>query len=333
MGFAFFQRRPWVSVFTRPRVILLALFIIHVTTQLTWNHMAVSCPHHGLGVEPDVHYIASNAVTGRYAMAVAQSTSAAGAIMEPLHPSMDILYSPLQEEVLDITSEEIEMVGDKVVDTVAATHAYFGGSLLYGYALSRHVNFHLVDEHSIGHFGHGILCALLVYWLATRAVHRPQHHHHRHRLLQYGLVVAVVLEMSWEVVENRPSSNRVFDLPNLLRCSDSILNSIGDVLSMMAGYLWLGFLHKRLQRKVGIHHRKRIVRFFTSFFGLALLHLLLIESFSLCVIKTSITVSFLQFVSFYSGLGKLSFLAHLEHSRQALVLGPYVHACGTVATL
>jgi hypothetical protein len=86
------------------------------------------------------------------------------------------------------------------------------------------------DPYSISHVVHGILfCGLL--WLGARRV--P---------VQWRYVIAVVLEASWELLENSPliiDRYRAVTIA-LGYVGDSVLNSLSDVLMMSLGF-WLAW--------------------------------------------------------------------------------------------
>ena len=83
------------------------------------------------------------------------------------------------------------------------------------------------DPYSFSHIGHGILFYALL-WLCARKL--PV----RHRLL-----VAVVLETSWELLENSPLIINRYRAATIAQgyTGDSILNSVSDALMMMLGFL------------------------------------------------------------------------------------------------
>jgi hypothetical protein len=100
--------------------------------------------------------------------------------------------------------------------------------LWHGTVTSSQNSQHLFDWYSFTHVLHGFLFYLLL-WLMDR----------KKRLsFSAKLVTAIGLAASWEVLEN---TNTVIDRYRTTTVSfgyygDSIINSIGDVLSMMAGF-------------------------------------------------------------------------------------------------
>jgi TRAP-type uncharacterized transport system fused permease subunit len=112
--------------------------------------------------------------------------------------------------------------------------------LWHGTVASSQNSQHLFDWYSFTHVLHGFLFYLLL-WLLDRK-----------NRLSFGakLVMAIGLAASWEVLEN---SNTVIERYRAVTVSfgyygDSILNSIGDILSMMAGF----FIAHRARRWMSI---------------------------------------------------------------------------------
>ncbi len=86
---------------------------------------------------------------------------------------------------------------------------------------------HLSDWYSFSHVIHGFLFFGL-YWLVLRP-----------RALGVGLVVAVMLELLWEIVENSPMVIERYRAATMAigYSGDSILNSMSDGAMMVAGFL------------------------------------------------------------------------------------------------
>jgi hypothetical protein len=86
----------------------------------------------------------------------------------------------------------------------------------------------LADPYSFSHIGHGILFFGL-FWLVRRNL--P---------VRYGLWVALLLEASWELLENSPLIiNRYREATIALGyVGDSVMNSLSDVLMMALGFLF-----------------------------------------------------------------------------------------------
>ena len=91
---------------------------------------------------------------------------------------------------------------------------------------------HLTDWYTLSHFAHGFIFYALLWWL------RPGWS------LAWRAAAALVLEGAWEVVENTPLViERYRDVTaSLDYFGDSIVNSFGDGVAMLAGF----FLAARL---------------------------------------------------------------------------------------
>ena len=100
--------------------------------------------------------------------------------------------------------------------------------LWHGTSVSPETSQHISDWYSPSHFIHGILFYGLLVWLA--------------RSLSFGtrLNIALLIEASWEIVENSPFViNRYREATIALDYfGDSILNSTFDILFMLAGFLF-----------------------------------------------------------------------------------------------
>lgn len=84
------------------------------------------------------------------------------------------------------------------------------------------------DPYSFSHLVHGILFYALL-WLAARRL--P---------VRYRLLIALVLEAGWEILENSPLIiNRYREATIALGYTgDSVLNSLSDILMMTIGFLF-----------------------------------------------------------------------------------------------
>ena len=91
---------------------------------------------------------------------------------------------------------------------------------------SPHNSQHLLDAYSLSHMLHGILFYGL-FWLFRRKLTMP-----------WRLVGAAAIEIAWEMMENSPVViNRYRTATMALGYEgDSILNSMGDVLSFVIGF-------------------------------------------------------------------------------------------------
>ena len=86
----------------------------------------------------------------------------------------------------------------------------------------------LADPYSFSHIGHGILFFGLL-WLVARKL--P---------IRYRFLIALVLEASWELLENSPliiNRYRAVTI-SLGYVGDSVLNSLSDILMMTIGFLF-----------------------------------------------------------------------------------------------
>jgi hypothetical protein len=102
---------------------------------------------------------------------------------------------------------------------------------------SRHNSQHLFDPYTLSHVSHGLLLAV-----ALRAV-LPASRYRAH-----GFVIAVAFEAAWELLENTDVVIRRYreTTMSLDYFGDSVANSIGDVLAMMAGYLAAARMRTRI---------------------------------------------------------------------------------------
>ena len=89
---------------------------------------------------------------------------------------------------------------------------------------SMHNSQHFLDLYSLSHFLHGILFFAILYFLPVSSSTK--------------LILATLLEASWEVLENSPFIiNRYRTVTIALNYyGDSILNSCGDVFSCLVGF-------------------------------------------------------------------------------------------------
>jgi hypothetical protein len=91
---------------------------------------------------------------------------------------------------------------------------------------------HLFDLYSTSHVLHGLIFYFAI-WLLTRG-----------RLsLGLGLVIAVLIEGTWEVVENSQWLLRRYGMAGATEyAGDSTINSVADIVSMAAGFLIAAFV-------------------------------------------------------------------------------------------
>jgi Protein of unknown function (DUF2585) len=84
---------------------------------------------------------------------------------------------------------------------------------------------HFLDIYSATHVLHGILFYFLI-WLITQG----------YLSVWARLIIAVVIEVGWELFENGSFLINRYQAADVTYNGDSIVNSVGDVLSMMVGF-------------------------------------------------------------------------------------------------
>ena len=92
---------------------------------------------------------------------------------------------------------------------------------------SSHNSQHLVDPYFFTHVLHGVVLCGLLYWL-PRSVSESSR-----------FLTAVVLEAGWEILENSPAIIERYRAATISKdyFGDSIINSGGDLIACIVGYL------------------------------------------------------------------------------------------------
>ena len=98
----------------------------------------------------------------------------------------------------------------------------------HGAASGPQTSQHLSDWYSVTHVLHGVLFYLLLWFLMPGAP------------FAVTLLGALGLEVGWEIVENTPFVMERYRQTALAAgyFGDSVVNSIGDSLAMVLGYVW-----------------------------------------------------------------------------------------------
>jgi hypothetical protein len=103
-----------------------------------------------------------------------------------------------------------------------------GGLSLWSWDIwSSHNSQHLVDPYFFTHVLHGVVLCGLLYWL-PRSVSESSR-----------FLTAVVLEAGWEILENSPAIIERYRAATISKdyFGDSIINSGGDLIACIVGYL------------------------------------------------------------------------------------------------
>jgi hypothetical protein len=103
-----------------------------------------------------------------------------------------------------------------------------GGVSLWSWDIwSSHNSQHFIDPYSFTHVLHGVIfCGLL--YLLPRRVSEPSR-----------FLTAVILEAGWEILENSPTIIERYRATTISKdyFGDSIINSVGDLIACIIGYL------------------------------------------------------------------------------------------------
>ena len=140
-----------------------------------------------------------------------------------------------------------------------------GGLSLWSWDIwSSHNSQHLVDPYFFTHVLHGVVLCGLLYWLPRRASEPSR------------FLTAVILEAGWEILENSPAVIERYRAATISKdyFGDSIINSGGDLIACIFGYL--------LARQLG--------------FRLSMVFFLLTELILLLTIRDSLLLNVLMLV-------------------------------------
>ena len=103
-----------------------------------------------------------------------------------------------------------------------------GGLSLWSWDIwSSHNSQHLIDPYSFTHVLHGVVLCGLLYLLPRRVSESNR------------FLTAVVLEAGWEILENSPTIIERYRAATITKdyFGDSIINSGGDLIACIVGYL------------------------------------------------------------------------------------------------
>lgn len=229
-------------------------------------------------------------------------------------------------------------------------HTYPTHPWYYAFAMTRHSNFHWLDEYSISHKSHGLLEGAAVFIIAGWSFMKRRYS--MTSMLKWGYVVALALEVAWEFLENRPANLQYYDFKNMRYCGDTLTNSAGDVLSMALGYLlvvvagWLvqSYFFQRLHAWRRLHsaemfnRHQQTVTFriklvllktplcvYTLLFALCML--LFGELYMFYSIKDGLLLSIVQYLWGVAGWPPMPALRWVHDARSKLVVlpGPKCH--------
>lgn len=150
---------------------------------------------------------------------------------------LDCAYMTMALSVVKITLKTAALAGLALVAAQAITLFLFGQppicecgtiKLWEGTVLSSGNSQHLSDWYTFSHIVHGFIFYGLLAWLMPRMPARMR------------LLIALGVEVAWEVVENTPMVIQHYREQALAQgyTGDSILNSVMDTLWMVAGFVF-----------------------------------------------------------------------------------------------
>lgn len=89
----------------------------------------------------------------------------------------------------------------------------------------------LFDVYSFTHICHGILFYYILRYILKI---------NKKKMIHLTIIYAIIVEISWEILENLPMTIKKYRKNNLLArnyAGDSIINSLCDILSMIIGFM------------------------------------------------------------------------------------------------
>jgi hypothetical protein len=142
----------------------------------------------------------------------------------PHTPSRAVIYTSIATAVILAITMAVEYVMGRI------PWCECGIGLWTGNAWGSDTSQHFADPYSSSHLLHGIIFYWALRYLAPKL------------RLRYRFLIAVVIEVVWELLENSPLIINRYraGTASLDYFGDSILNSTGDILFVMLGF-WIAF--------------------------------------------------------------------------------------------